>query len=173
MTTETTRGVRAVRLSAAPALGRLGDALLPAGLVTYCAFDAGGYFPDAPGTVAAALLVVLALRVATVPRPFAGFGRAAAAGATVLAAFLAWTVASALWSDAPARAVIEGDRVLAYGLAFVLAASIPWRAGRLRAQVRALALACAGVCAAALASRLLPSLWPTAANIQEQRLSYP
>src|SRR3954468_13794348 len=101
MTIETTRGGRPapVLLSAAPALGRLGDALLPAGLVTYCAFDAGGYFPDTPGTVAAGVLVVLAVRIATGPRPFGGLGRAAAAGATVLAALLAWTVASALWSD--------------------------------------------------------------------------
>src|SRR3954468_17077275 len=103
MTIETTRGGRPapVLLSAAPASGRLGDALLPAGLVAYCAFDAGGYFPDTPGTVAAALLLVLALRIATVPRRFAGLGRAAAAGAAVLAALLVWTVTSALWSDAP------------------------------------------------------------------------
>src|SRR5437868_5138347 len=88
------------------------DAVVPAVLVGYCAFHAGGYFPDTPGVVAAALLVALALRVALVPAPFAGFGRRAAAAAGLLVAFAGWTLASAGWSHAPARAVIEADRVM-------------------------------------------------------------
>ena len=149
------------------------DALLPAALVAYCAFNAGGYFPDTPGVVAAVLLVALALRVAIVPRPFAGWSRAATVAAGALALLGAWTVVSMAWSHAPARAVLEADRVLAYLLTLVVFAASPWRPDRLRRIARGLALACVVVCGAALASRLLPTLWPTAPNIQESRLSYP
>src|SRR3954462_6403697 len=45
------------------------------------------------------------------------------------------------------------------------------RGGRRRGPARTPGAAPA--CPPPLASRLLPGLWPTAANIQEQRLSYP
>src|SRR4051794_40125498 len=149
------------------------DAVVPALLVVYCAFNAGGYFPDTPGIVAAALLVVLALRTALAPAPFAGFGRGAALAAGALAALAAWALVSMAWSHSPARAVLEAGRVLAYLLALVLAASLPRRPGRLAALARGLALAFVAVCVVALLSRLAPSLWPTAPNILEERLSYP
>jgi len=149
------------------------DAAVPALLVGYCAFNAGGYFPDIPGVVAAVLLVVLALRVALLPAPFAGIGRRAGIAGLVLVVLAGWTLASMGWSHAPARAAFEADRVLAYLLALVLMAAMPWRSGRLRALARGVAAACVVVCLAALASRLVPGVWPSAPNIQPQRLSYP
>src|SRR5437016_1256224 len=88
--------------------------VLAAALVIYYSFNAGGFFADTPAIVAVATLVLLAARVAVIERPFAGFGRGAAAGAAALAALASWTLVSAAWSDAPGRAVLEGDRVLAY-----------------------------------------------------------
>src|SRR5690348_390805 len=110
MTLETVRGTGAAPARRrAYAFGEVGDALAPAALVVYCAFEAGGYFPDTPGIVAAGVLVVLALRVATVRRPFAGFSRGGAAVATALAALIGLTLVSAGWSHAPARALLEAD----------------------------------------------------------------
>jgi O-antigen ligase len=149
------------------------DAALPALLVVYCAFNAGGYFPDTPALVAAGLLVMLALRVVLTPAPFAGWGASALLGAGLLGLLAAWSIASQAWSHAPGRAVIEASRVAAYGLALLTVAAVPWTPGRLRRHVRALAAAAAAVCLAALASRLTPGLWPSPPNILPERLSYP
>ena len=42
-----------------------------------------------------------------------------------------WTLASATWSDAPARALSEFDRTLLYGLVLVLTGSVAARVGDL------------------------------------------
>lgn len=146
---------------------------LAAALVVYCSFNAGGFFADTPAIVAVAALVLLVARVAVVEFPFAGFGRGAAAGAAALAALAAWTLLSAVWSDAPGRAVLEADRVLAYLLVLVLCAASPFSGDRLRWIVRGVAVGTVVVCVAALASRLAPDVFPTAPNIVEDRLSFP
>jgi O-Antigen ligase len=144
-----------------------------AALVVYYSFNAGGFFADTPAIVAVATLLVLAARMAVVERPFAGFGRGAAAGAAALGALAGWTLLSAAWSDAPGRAVLEGDRVLAYLLVLVLFAAGPFGGERLRWIVRGVAVGAIVVCVAALASRLAPDVFTTAPNIVEDRLSFP
>jgi hypothetical protein len=146
---------------------------LAAVLVVYYSFNAGGFFADTPAIVAVAAIVLMVARVAIVERPLAGLGRGAAAGAGALAALAAWTLLSAAWSGAPARAALEGDRVLAYLLVLVVFAASPFRADRLRWIVRGLAIGAVIVCTAALATRLAPDVFSTAPNIVEDRLSFP
>jgi hypothetical protein len=146
---------------------------LVAALVLYYSFNAGGFFADTPAIVAVAMLVLLAARVAVFERPLAGFGRGVAAGAAAVAALAVWTLLSAAWSGAPGRAVLEGDRSLAYLLVFLAFAASPFTADRLRWIVRGAAIGAVVVCVAALASRLAPDVFPTAPNIVEDRLSFP
>jgi hypothetical protein len=83
---------------------RVSDAfacLACAALVAFYAFRQGGYFPDTPGLVAAALLVALALRVVAAERVVAAGRRRLVLAVAALALFGAWTMLSALWSDAP------------------------------------------------------------------------
>jgi hypothetical protein len=54
----------------------------------------------------------------------------------------------------PARALIEYDRVLLYGLAFVVFGALGHRPQALRWLVRGLAFAIVAVCACALVTRL-------------------
>ena len=146
---------------------------LPGALVVYFSFNAGGFYPDATGVAAIALALLLVVRVTTAEDPFAGCGWPLALAAGALAALALWTLLSGSWSDAPARALIEFDRILVYLLALVLLGSLPRTAERLRWIVRGLALGIVVVAVAALLTRLLPDTFPTVPNLANQRLSYP
>jgi O-antigen ligase len=146
---------------------------LPGALTLFFAFNAGGFFPDAPAFVAIVLLVLLILRTTLSERPFAGFSSGLAAASVPLALYTVWMLLSALWSDAPARALIDADRALVYLLALVLLGSLPRTPERLRWMLRGVALAMVAVAVAGLATRLAPDVFPTAPNIANQRLSYP
>lgn len=154
-------------------LGTGGLAMLPGALLVYLSFNAGGFFVGTTAPVAVALLVILATRVVVSEGPFAGLSRALALAAGALVLYALWTLLSATWSHAPARALIEFDRVLLYVAAIALFGSVPRDPSRIRWMVRSLALGMLVVCTAALVSRLLPELWPTAPNIVNNRLSYP
>ena len=134
-------------------------ALVPGACVVFLAFQAGGFYPASWAVVAAVAAVVLALRVSTVGRPFAGFGVAGGVAAAALALLGAWLLLSATWSDAPGRAVVEFGRLLAYLLILVVCASLAPREHRLSWGLRGVALAIGIVCAAALITRLRPDLW--------------
>ena len=124
--------------------------------------------------MAAALAgVVLVLWVTVSGRPFAHVSPGLGVAAGALALLAVWTLASTAWSDAPARAILEFDRVLLYLLAIVVAAlALPRRADHV-AAVRGFAVASAAVCAAGLATRLLPDVWSVQSDIQADRLGYP
>jgi O-antigen ligase len=156
--------------SRAPALVLM---VLPGALVVYFGFNGGGFFPGTPALVALLLTLALFLRIALADNPFGGFSKTLILAVAALALYALWTLLSAVWSDAPARAVIEFDRALLYLLALVLFASFPHDPARLRWMLRALALGILVVCAAGLVSRTLPDLWPTSPNIGNERLSYP
>jgi len=151
----------------------VGASLLPAGLTLFFSFNAGGYFAGAPAVAAAFLGLLLLLRVTLAEDPFAGFTRALVIVAAALGLFVAWTLLSAFWSDAPARAMIEFDRALAYWLALVLCASFPRDPERIAWALRGLAAAIVIVCAAGFITRTLPELWPLDESLSEARLSYP
>ncbi len=146
---------------------------LPGALTVYLSFNAGGYFADTQGLIALLLAVVLVLRITLADEPFAGFSGPLAVALGALALYAVWTLGSALWSDAPARAMLEFDRALLYGVALALFGSIPRRTERTAWALRGLALGIAGVCLFALLSRVLPEAWPTARDFAADRLSYP
>src|SRR5690349_8443828 len=91
-------------------------ALMPAGLTLLLAFDAGRYFPDA--TARSAIVVCVIAAVWAIRSALAGGGlrRRGALATGALAAFGGWALLSGTWSDAPARALLDADRVLLYVL---------------------------------------------------------
>jgi O-antigen ligase len=145
----------------------------PGALVVYLAFNAGGIFPV---TTAFATLLVLALAVLAVtlaPSPLAGLTPRGLAACSLLALFAIWTLASGLWSEAAARAQVSFGRVLLYLSVLALFACLRRTETRLRWLLRALLVATATVALIGLLSRLLPSLWPTAPGLVNDRLAYP
>jgi hypothetical protein len=160
----------------AVSVSRLLDAVLLAvpGLLTiYFSFNSGGYFPASPAFAAIVLVIVLVLRVTLVDDPFAGFSRPLAVAVTAMGAYTVWILASAIWSDAPARALIEFDRAFAYLLLLVIFGSVPRTAARLRWMAGGLAVGITVVATAALATRLYPDTFPTFRNLGNEQLSYP
>jgi hypothetical protein len=147
--------------------------LLPGGLLAYTAFSAGGYFAGTTAVAAVVVAVVLALRVTLAERPFAGLSAPLAAAAGALGLLAAWTLVSASWSHAPARALIEFDRALLYLLVLVLCGSYARTTQNVRWIVRGLAAAAVLVCVAALASRLLPDVIHTSPTVVNERLGWP
>ena len=139
----------------------------------YLSFNAGGFFVFPPALLAVLLLIGLLLHATLAREPFAGLSTAGAAAVGGLALFAVWTLASALWSDAPARAMIEFDRALLYVAALLLAVALPHSPSRLRAMLAGLTVAAGAVAVIALITRLLPEVWPLAPNVSPDRLSYP
>src|SRR5206468_8181186 len=88
-------------------VGRAALLLVPGMGVVYFGFNAGAYFPETVALGALVLAAILLIRVSLARDPFHGFGVPLATGAGALAAFALWTLASAAWSHAPARALIE------------------------------------------------------------------
>lgn len=147
--------------------------LAVAATTVYLSFNAGGFFVVPPALVAVVLLIGLLLHATLARRPFAGISGTGAVAIAGLALFALWTLLSAAWSHAPARAMIEFDRALLYVAALVLAAAFPWSPSRLRAMLAGLTVAAAVVGGIALITRLLPEIWPLAPNVSPDRLSYP
>ncbi len=148
-------------------------ALLPGGLLVVLAFLSGGYDPGFSALLACGLLALVAGQLLFARDPFGGVGPLLATTGLALAALSAWTLWSGSWSQAPARALLEAMRPLAY-LLVVLAFGMRARApDAQRWTVRGIALGGAIVCGFALLSRVLPRTWPTAAGLVPERLSYP
>ena len=147
--------------------------VLAAAIVVWTAFSAGGFFPDTPAWLAAATAVLLVLRVSVARHPFEGITPTLGAAIAGMGLLAGWTLLSSAWSDAPGRALIEFDRVLAYTLVLVLFASLPGGRRRTRWLVWSLAGAFAVVGAIALTTRLLPGVWPIRQAYVADRLSYP
>ncbi len=136
-------------------------------------FRAGGFFPGQVGLVAVALALVLVGRITLARRPFEGWSPALALGSGALAALAVWTLASAAWSDAPARALAEFDRTLLYGLVLVLTGTAVARIGDLSMLLRWTAAAFAAIALAGLLTRLLPETFPISSGFLPERVSFP
>jgi hypothetical protein len=148
--------------------------LLPAALTLVLAFRAGGFFYGTTGMLAVVLALLLVGRVTLGRTPFAGWSPALAAVAGALALLAGWTLMSAMWSDAPFRALSEFDRTLAYTLVVCLIGSFASRRGDLDQALRALTGVFALVAAAALVTRFFPDAFPIAAQGKEpSRLASP
>jgi hypothetical protein len=155
------------------AAGVAAVAALPGLLTIYFAFNAGGFFPETPAFIAVVLVLILVVRVTTARDPFAGFSRPLAMAAGGLGLLCVWTLLSGIWSDAPARALIEFDRSFVYLLALVLFGSLPRNEETLRWMVSGLALAIVVIATAAFLSRTLPDVFPTEPSLSVGRVGYP
>ncbi len=120
-----------------------------------------------------ALVVLLVLHVTLAERPFAGLSLLFLIGAVALGLLALWTLISAWWSDAPARALLEYDRALLYLLAFVALGLAGRTPARLRLALRSIAVAAFIVCLCGLVTRLLPDVWSVATDVRDDRLSFP
>ncbi len=168
-----TGAVATARTSRATLVAAALAAVGPAAVTFYLAFRSGGYFAGAPAIVAVVLGVALMLRLVLAEDPFEGFGPALICAAAGLGLYAVWTLASALWSHAPAQALIEFDRALMYWLGLVLFGSFGWTRERMVWAVRMLALAMVVVAVSGLVTRVLPELHSIQASIENDRLSYP
>ena len=157
----------------APAAGLRWHLAIPALLTLALAFRAGGFFAGTAALLAVVLALLLVGRVTLGQAPFAGWSLALAAVAGALGLLAAWTFLSALWSDAPFRALSEFDRTLAYTLVLCLMGTFATRSGDLDRTLRAMAAVFAVIATAALATRLYPELFPTDAGRAPARLAYP
>jgi predicted lipid-binding transport protein (Tim44 family) len=148
-------------------------ALLPGGLVVYFSFEGGGYFAGSVGFIALLVTQLVIVRVLFAEHPFAGFTRRHAIVVGVFAGYAAWTLASALWSNAEDRALVEFDRALLYLLLLLLFGLLPPRSWRLPWIMRGLAGGSLVICTVALITRLLPHVWPVSPALANNQLSYP
>jgi len=145
----------------------------PAAITAYLAFRSGGFFAGAPAIVAVVLGIALALRLVLADDPFEGFGATLVCAVVALGCFAVWTLLSALWSHAPAQAMIEFDRVLMYWLALVLFGSIGWTRERFVWALRILAATMTVVAIMALITRVAPGIHSIPVTLENYRLGYP
>ena len=142
-------------------------------LTAYLGFEQGGFFAGATGAAAFLVAIALVLRITLADDPLAGFGAGAVLAGAALAGLAIWTLLSQSWSDAPARALLEFNRVLLYLMVLVVMATVPRTPRRLSAGLWAFAAAATAICLAALASRVMPDLVSAPLDIQSDRLSWP
>ena len=148
--------------------------LLAGGALTaWFAFRAGGFFAGPVGLAGVAVAVALLLQSTLARRPFAGWSARATVVAAAGVGLACWVLLSATWSDAPARAMVEFDRVLLYLLTFVFFAVIARRRGDLAILLRWTLLAIVAAAAVGLATRLLPDVFAAVPQLEPARLGYP
>ncbi len=148
-------------------------AVLPALITVYLGFSAGGYYAGSVALVTLLLALVLIARILVADRPFAGVGRRYVIATGAFTLYTGWTLLSALWSHAEARAFTEVDRDLLYLLLLVLFGLLPRAAGLLRWTVRSTLVGALIVCGSGFITRVLPHLWPVHNSFASERLSYP
>ena len=132
--------------------------LVPGALTLYLGLVGGGYPPGATAAAAAVAAVALALWIGLSRRPLAGMGAGLAVAAAALALLAGWTLASSLWSHAPARADSEYVRAVLYLLVLLFCGLTAGSARRLRVVVYGITGAIVALCAVALVARTLPEL---------------
>ena len=147
--------------------------LLPGALIVFTAFNAGGYFPATPAIVCVVLTQILLVRILQARRPFEGFAPATLVAVAALGLYTLMTLASALWSHAASRALIEFDRAWMYLLILLLFGTVRASTENLRRLIWGLLAGASIVCLAGLTSRVLPNVLHTAPSVANQRLSYP
>jgi O-Antigen ligase len=146
---------------------------VPAGLLLFLTFQAGGFFPSQHALVALVFVILLVLRVTVAEHPLAGASRLLVVAASATALLAAWMLLSASWSHAPGRALLEYDRTLVYLLPLVFLGTLTREPYAPAWVVRCLALALVIVCGAGLTTRLAPDVWSVPPSAVTDRLSYP
>jgi hypothetical protein len=123
--------------------------------------------------VALAAALVLVVRITVARRPFSGWSPSLALASGALAGFAVWILASAAWSDAPARAVAECDRAVLYGLVLILTGTVAARRGDLAVALRWIAAAFVALALAGLVTRLWPGTFPISGGVLPERVAFP
>jgi hypothetical protein len=157
-------------------LGRLGlGALLasPGLLLAELAWRAGGYFPGPIAELTLAALGILLARALLTGQPRPGPSPGLLAAVAVVGLLCAWTLASSLWSHAPARADIEADRVLLYAVTLALFGLVGRSPRRARMLVAGLAGGAGAVALAALVVWLAPDHVHVDLRFNRERLAWP
>lgn len=152
--------------------------LLCFGLVAYLGLKGGGYDPLVHDQVGIVIwwVVLIGTLVGALPRR--RLGPLAWAGVALLAAFVAWTAFSLIWTESVDRTWADLARVVSYLGVFVLALWLRGPRG-VRVVVGAVAAAIACVGLVALLSRLHPAWFPEGAQTarfladSRERLAYP
>lgn len=181
MTTATEVAAGKVHVRAAPIdITRLGRnagaaalAALPGILTIYLSFNTGGFFAGAQGAVVAVLAGTVAVRMAVVRDPFAGFSRPLRIAIATLAFYSLWSLLSSRWSHSPARALLDFDLVNVYLFTLILFGSSARSHRRVHWTVVITWLSMLGVCVVSLATRLRPDLFPLPVGMAPNRLSFP
>lgn len=148
------------------------------GLVAYLGIDGGGYDPLTHDQVGIAVWWVLLVGVLVGALPRIGPTRLALVALGLLAAFVAWTALSLIWTESAEGTSAELARMLTYlGIfSLVLFVRAPRESQRL---VSAVAAAIVLITLLALLSRLHPAWFPSADQTarfladSRERLSYP
>jgi O-antigen ligase len=151
-----------------PAVG-----LVIAGLTVFLGFNAGGFFPGATATVAIVVCFLMVLGAMLVSRPFESFTPAFFIPLGLLAGFAGLTLASAAWSGATGRALLEFDRALLYLLVFAFFGMLVPGKRRLEWGLRGFLLAAVVICTAGWVTRVAADVWPISLDVQPERLSFP
>ncbi len=140
----------------------------------YLGLNAGGYFADTTGWAAAALAVLLAVRLAVSGGTFIGTaGWRLIASVSSLGLFALWTLLSGSWSGNHGRALLEFDRALLYLLVLLVFGSIARPRVALRFLPWGFAVAAVALCAIGLATKTFPDAWPFSLPALSSRLAYP
>lgn len=158
-----------------PGLSVASALLAPGLLLGVLSFHIGGFSPEWTAIAVLVLLALLLLHATLAGRAFEGASVGLAAAGVALAGFAAWTLVSGSWSDAPARAMLEFDRVLVYLGTLLVVGLIGRTHDRARVLLAGLATAAAGVSAAAVCVWLLPGTFAagTATGFSGERLNWP
>jgi len=145
-------------------------ALLGAILVAAVSAVNGGYAATSWGwvTIALAWLAVLAL----VLRPDVSVGRLEVVTALAYAAFVVWTLASALWSDDAGASLLSAERALVYATALTTVAVVV-RAPAYSALVTGVWAGATLVCGYGVLTRLYPDRFTTNDVVAGRRLAEP
>jgi hypothetical protein len=158
--------------------GLVGAVALGFGVLVLLAINGGGYDVGFRGQLAILLWWVLLLGAVAGLLPLRTPGWLALAAISAMALYAVWTGISLTWTESSERTLADLGRVAAYLGVFALAIALRGSRGvtRMVASVGAGIVLVAGV---ALVSRLVPDLFPDAANAaaslpsEGYRLSYP
>jgi hypothetical protein len=148
------------------------------GLVVYLGLEGGGYDPLVDNRVGIAIWWFLLAGVAVGALPRRRPPALASIALALLAAFLAWTALSLIWTESAERTSADIARIAGYLGVFSLAV-FGLRGSNPRRLVAALAAGIAVVAVVALLSRLHPAWFPTSHETARflysgrERLSYP
>jgi hypothetical protein len=153
---------------AAPAGG-----FVVAALTVYLGFNAGGFFPGAVSYATVAVAVLLVIGIMLVHEPLTASPPAFLGALGAISGLAALTLISGSWSESWSRAIISFDLVLFYALVLAFFGLLRRREDSLEWGVRGLVVGALVICATAWITRVAPDVWPIAADLKPQRLSFP